>query len=287
MVNPIKLITVFSAGSLKVPLEEIIEKYRTVKPDICFHLEYAGSIDCVKKVVNFGKKPDLVLSADYTVLEKFILPNFASWYINFAKNQMVIVFTEKSREQEKLVDTPWYEILTNSEVKFGRTDKDKDPAGYRALMVWQLAEKHYQKQKLYDMLNQKCADSIFSGTSAMLDALNQGMIDYGFEYLSVALQHKLKYSVLPPEIDLSSTEHTSFYRQARVISAGKEQIAQPIINALTIPEVSINKENAEEFVEFLLGLEGQNILSKYGQTVIVPPQLIGKKPNLTTLLIRN
>ena len=97
-----------------------------------------------------------------------------------------------------------------------------------------------------------------------------------FFYRSIAQQRGLKFVELPPQIDLSDGKYADFYAQAEVEVAGRElgttqtQVGQPILYAVTIPKNAPRAGLAVEFLQFLLGPEGQAIMEENGHTLIVP-----------------
>jgi molybdate/tungstate transport system substrate-binding protein len=111
----------------------------------------------------------------------------------------------------------------------------------------------------------------------LLALLESGNVDYIFLYRSVAEQHKLKYLLLPDEINLKKSEFTELYNSVSVDINGKtptEKITQkgePMVYGITIPKNAPNKELAMVFVKFLLSKDkGMAIMQKLGQPSVVP-----------------
>ncbi len=272
-------VTIFHAGSLSVPFAAVADAFEEIHPDIKIETESAGSRTTVRKVTELGKLADIIGSADYVAIEQLMFPEFASWYIIFASNQMVIAYTDGSQYSDEINGDNWYQILRREGVAYGRANPDADPCGYRTVMLWQLAEKYYDVPGLYDRLLAGCPDgskNMRSKETELIAPLQSGDLDYAFFYRSIAEQHGLKFVELPPQIDLSDVEYTDFYAQASVEVAGREpgttqtQIGQPILYAVTIPENAPRVDLAVEFLQFLLGLEGQAIMEENGHKLIVP-----------------
>jgi len=99
-------------------------------------------------------------------------------------------------------------------VAVGRADPDRDPCGYRTVMVLQLSEKHYGLPELADHLLAKDQRFIRPKETDLLALLESGEIDYLFIYRSVIEQHKLKMVSLPSEVNLSSPAMADCYRTA-------------------------------------------------------------------------
>jgi len=297
------VLTIFHAGSLAGPFGDLEQRFEAQHPDIDVRREVAGSAATIRKVTELGKKADIVASADYTLIQTMMMesePKYADYYIQFAKNQMTLAYTDISAYNEDINQTNWFEILMKNDVRFGFSNPNDDPCGYRSLMVIQLAEIYYNNDTIFDKLiedNTGISSSMENGTyniivpespnispnnkimmrSAEIDlmaALELGEIDYLFIYRSVASQHEetgVHFLELPVEIDLSSAQHADFYKQVRVItSSGNIITAKPIVYGVTIPRNAENPDLAVEFIEMLLGVTGQDVLNKNGQISITP-----------------
>ncbi|MGQ9709415.1 MAG: tungstate ABC transporter substrate-binding protein WtpA [Anaerolineae bacterium] len=269
---------IFHAGSLAGPVQALTEAFRTRYPGVTFQAEASGSNEAARKIRELGREADLFMSADYRVIDRLLIPEFAEWSIRFARNEMVIAYTDRSRYADEVSANNWYEIIGRDGVICGRADPNTDPAGYRTLMVWQLAEAHYGIPSLYRTLEARCPKASVRPKSVELIALLQsGDMDYAFEYRSVALQHGLRFVELPAEINLGSVEHADFYAKASVEIAGTEPgktitvVGEPIVYGMTIPRNAPNPDLALEFVQFLIGPEGQAVIERMGQPPIVPP----------------
>jgi len=269
---------VFHAGSLTVPMDALTEAFQAKHPDVTFETEASGSNAAARKISELGREADLMMSADYTVIDKLLIPDFADWNIQFARNTMVIAYTDQSLYADEINGDNWYEILTRDKVVYGHSDPDADPCGYRTLLVWQLAEEHYRVPGLYANLEEHCPpENVRPKSVGLIALLESGDMDYAFEYRSVAVQHGMKFVELPDEINLSMVEHADFYSQATVDIVGKEpgttmtMTGKPIVYGVTIPKNALSPELALEFVKFLLGPEGQVIMEGQGQPPIVPP----------------
>ena len=270
-------LVIFHAGSLTVPLQRLMSAFQESHPGVTFAAEGSGSRTAARKVSELGRLADIIMSADYTVIDELLVPEFADWNIEFARNTMVIAYTDRSAYADEITPDNWYEVLTRPGVIYGHSDPNVDPCGYRTLMVWQLAEKHYQIPGLYQKLEDDCPPGNVRPKSVELIALLQsGDMDYAFEYRSVAVQHGLKFIELPDEINLSRAKYADFYAQAQVTLSGKEpgttitKIGKPIVYGVTIPKNAPHPTLAAEFVAFVIGPQGQEILSELGQPPIVP-----------------
>ncbi len=275
-------LVVFHAGSLAGPLRDLARLFEERYPGVAVQREASGSRMAARKITQLGRRADVVAVADYLIARDLMKSQAADWYASFGRNRMVIAFTERSTRAAEINAQNWYEILLAPETRFGHSDPDLDPAGYRTLMVWQLAESHYEVFGLYEGLQAACPQGNIRPSSVELLPLLESLdLDYIFGYESVARQHHLRILHLPPEIDLGSPELEAHYRQASVQVSGERPgyrlkvTATPIAYAVTIPREAENQDLAEAFCRLLFSEEGRDILTRNFQTPIFPA-LAGK-----------
>jgi molybdate/tungstate transport system substrate-binding protein len=267
---------IFHAGSLTAPFAQISEAFNEVYPDVEILAEAAGSTATIRKVTELGKECGVVGSADYLLIPDMMFTEYADWYIIFASNEMCICYTDTSQFADEIDGDNWYEILAREGVVYGRSDPDLDPCGYRTLMVWQLAETHYNETGIYDSLYGADGDLMRPKSVDLIALLESGDLDYAFEYTSVAQQQELEYVTLPAEINLSDADFADFYAQAKVDTAGSEpgeitvQIGKPIVYGVTIPKDFPRQELAIAWVDFLLSDQGMDVIAANYQTPIIP-----------------
>ncbi len=295
-----KVITVFHAGSLTVPLQRIASMYPDKYVEI--RLEGSGSMEAIRKITELGKRADILASADYRLIPKMMYPKYADWYVIFATNEIVLTYTNKSRYSNEINEKNWPDILMKGDVKLGFSDPNKDPCGYRSVMTILLASDYYHKpldQLLVNETNIEIEDMkarvpdpvevrgrnivIRPKSVELLSLLEAGVLDYAFEYKSVAVQHGLKYIQLPPEINLGSTRLADLYSKVEVhifsgSVRGKIIKGAPIAYGLTVTKVAQNKEQALKFVRFIL-TKGLDVFKEAGQPPLRPPLAYGKIPS--------
>ena len=268
---------IFHAGSLSVPFKEVAAEFKEQYPQVNIMMESSGSVASARKITDLEKPCDIMASADYTVIDKMLIPKFADWNIKFSSNELCVVYSEKSRYGNQINTKNWMEILLKSDVDFGRSDPNSDPCGYRTEMMLQLAEKHYKKQGLCKKFTSKDQEYIRPKETDLLALLETRTIDYIFLYCSVAVQHHLKYLILPDAMNLKNPALANQYATAKVEINGSKpgerqtMTGEPMIYSFTILRDAPNKEAAIAFAEFLLKKEkGQAIMVRNGQPSVVP-----------------
>jgi molybdate/tungstate transport system substrate-binding protein len=277
-------LVVFNAGSLARPFSELLRAFKDKYPQVTPAQENSGSLEAARKITDLGKVPDVIGVADYGIIPKLLIPKHASWYATFARNAMVLVYTDESKGAGEINDRNWWRVLLRPGIRAGHSDPALDPNGYRTLMVFQLAEKFYHHPGLAARLDSAFPPRYIRPKEADLTALVQaGELDYAWSYASIAKTAGLRYVRLPPEVDLSEPKLADWYSQAVVrlpgaSRAGKDSVefrGEPIVYALTIPTAAPNPRTAEAFVRFVFSPEGQAILKANGFTVLEKPLLGG------------
>lgn len=277
-------LVVFNAGSLAYPFRELLAAFRRAHPRVRPMQESSGSLEAARKLTELEKIPDLVAVADYGVIAKLLMPRYATWYATFASNAMVLAYTDRSAGAGEITGANWWRILPRPGVRWGSADPSLDPNGYRALMVFQLAEAHYRQAGLAARLRAALLPRYVRPNEAQLTGLLQaGELDYAWSYRSLAQTAGLKWVSLPAEIDLSDPQQAGWYAQARVRLPGSrlgstdslEFRGEPIVYALTIPTRAPHPELARSFARFVLSAEGRAILARAGFRLLPEPTFVG------------
>jgi molybdate/tungstate transport system substrate-binding protein len=275
----------FHAGSLSVPFAAVEKAFEGKYPGVDLLREAAGSQKCARKISDLKKPCDIMASADYTVIDKLLIPKYSDWNIRFATNQMVLCYTPKSKSAAQINAQNWFEILQKKGVVWGHSDPNLDPCGYRALMVLQLAEKYYKKPGLFEKaIANRPESNVRPKSVELISLLQTGNMDYAWEYLSVAVQHGLKHIILPDEINLGDYQFDKLYAQAAVKVTGKkpgtfmEMKGKSITYGITLIKTAPNKEAALAFMRYLLDPQGGlKVLKGMGQPPFVPARVPTEK----------
>jgi len=275
---------VFNAGSLARPFSDLLKAFKDAHPDVVPAQENSGSLEAARKLTDLGKIPDVIGVADYGVIAKLLIPHHATWYATFARNAMVLIYTDQSIGAKEINPQNWWQLLLRPGIRAGRSDPALDPNGYRALMVFQLAERFYRQPGLAGKLERAFPPRYMRPKEADLTALIQaGELDYSWSYASLARTAGLRYVDLPDEIDLSNPKLADQYARAsvRVPSehrSGRDSVefrGEPIVYALTIPTEAPHPRTAEAFVRFVFSPAGKAIIKQNGFTLLEQPLLAG------------
>jgi molybdate/tungstate transport system substrate-binding protein len=274
-------VTIFHAGSLSVPMLEMEKAFEAAHPGVDILREAGGSTKMARLISEVGKPADIMASADYKVIDNNLIPARADINIRFATNQLVLCYTDDSRYASEITGDNWYEILQRNDVVWGHSDPNLDPCGYRSVMVLQLAEKFYGINGLYDKLVANRPDKNIRPKSVeLVNLLKTGNMDYAWEYLSVAVQHGLKYVTLDDHLNLGNYKYDPFYKQAEVKVTGKKpgtwitKKGKSVTYGVTLINDAPNKDAAVAFLKYMLDPEGGlAILTSMGQPPFIPARV--------------
>lgn len=258
-ISQTETLTVYHAGSLYQPFQDLEAEFESAHPNVDVLFESGGSAKMINKAIAREQAgelpPDIVASADYTLIpDRLYEPGYANWYIAFARNAMVLCCRDGAPGAEDISNgtRTWYDVLRNDLVKYGHSNPDDDPCGYRTPMAIQLAQKYYHDEAAAfglsaDPIADGLYDALIPGTESergrvggtsearpggsvevvrsksveLIHLLDSGDLDYAFEYRSVAVQEGLKFIEFDDHINLSKTGEElpgveDFYKQASV-----------------------------------------------------------------------
>ena len=303
-----KQLVVFCAGSLYMPLEELAEVYEQQHPGVEVLIEPSGSVMAIRKVAELERRCDVLAVADYRLVPKMMFDGHADWCIAFASNEVVLAYANHSRYASEVGSDNWLEVLLRPEVKYGFSNPNDDPCGYRAVTVLGLASMYYGRAEAFEELvatptnihAQVVGDALHIYVPAELEVedgrlvvrsksvdlialLEAGALDYAFEYRSVAAQHGLRFVELPRELSLGCPKHADLYAKATIhimCGTGQEKAIEgaPIVYGVTMPRTVENQVDALEFVKLLLSNVGEEVFEKLGQPFLESPVYIGEVP---------
>lgn len=269
---------IFHAGSLSKPFSELENLFELKNPQVNVLREASGSKLAARKLSELKKPADIIAVSDYSIIPAMLYPHYAGWTIYFAKNSMVIVFTDSSKFSNDINSKNWPEILLRKDVEVGYSDPLLDPCGYRALLVIKLAEDYYKIPGLYDkMVNKIPKKNIRPRETDLIALAEAGELDYHFNYKSVAKQNHLKYIELPEEVNLSNAGLKEHYKKAFIELKDKDGRmirvnGEPIIYGITVLKNASNRKIAEKFIELVLSESGRKILSENFLEPLDPPE---------------
>jgi molybdate/tungstate transport system substrate-binding protein len=308
-----KPLVVFAAGSLIIPFADLEKAFESKYPNIDVQAQYHGSIQVIRHATELHEPIDVVATADASLLPMLMYTTnnpdtgmpYADWYIEFATNHLAIAYQDKSKYASEINAENWYEVLSRPDVRVGLADPRFDAVGYRALMVYALANDYYDQPTIFtdmfkgqftfplgiftendmttvtvpEILETKSGSHIaLRGASIELIALlESGDLDYAYEYESVIQQHNLSMLRLPDALNLGEDAYQDFYSTVQVDEDFQRfATVEPVFRGerigygITIPSSAPHPDEAALFIAYLLSPEGRAVMQKNSQPMFDP-----------------
>jgi molybdate/tungstate transport system substrate-binding protein len=272
-------LVVYEAASLAGPMRAALDTFARRTGAVVLE-EHGASLELARRVTELHRIPDVIALADHEVFSEQLRPPVTWWYAAFARNRMVVAYTRRSRYASEVTADNWRSILLRPDVLLGRTDPVLAPAGYRALLVFRLAESHYRDGGLAKRLEARTPPTLLRGNAAELAALlSAGELDYIIEYESLARAQHFEFITLPADIDLGDATRAATYATASVrVGNGRDSITRrgsPILYGVSVPRGAPHGVMGVRFLEFLLGTEGQAMLRAAHVDALEHPKFFG------------
>jgi molybdate/tungstate transport system substrate-binding protein len=271
---------VMYAGSLTRFFEKKLGPAFEAATGFTFQGEGKGSVAIANLIKGKVKTPDVFISADPTVdasLQGESNGNYVSWWAPFARTELVIAWSAKSRfrqdfEAARSGKPTWESVLEKPGMRLGRTDPELDPKGYRALFLFQLDEQGTgERGEAQRILGPPDNPAQIFPEEQLVARLQIGELDAGIFYLVEALEAGLPHLRLPSAVNQSDPAQSSNYARASYTNKkGVNFKGSPILYTITIPSTVRHEGGAESFVQYLLSKTGQDILSSAGLLPVAP-----------------
>jgi molybdate/tungstate transport system substrate-binding protein len=268
-------VQVMYAASLESTMENKVKGAFNQNTGYTFEGEAKGSLALANEIKGHLHRPDIFISASPSVNTQLMGAangNYVSWYVNFARTELVIGYNPKSRfaadfQAAAAGSKPWYQVLEEPGLRLGRTDPLLDPKGQATLYLFQLAETYYKQPGLGQKVlgADENASQIFP-EEELVTRLGTGQLDAGFFYLNEAKQGNISYISLSAQVNLGDPTLASTYATAHWTNPKTKATSKggPIVFTITIPSTAQNKAGAIAFVNFILSQSGQAILQSAG-----------------------
>jgi molybdate/tungstate transport system substrate-binding protein len=259
-------LSVMNAASITRPVRAVLDGF-AARTGAKYEMEPGSSLEIARRLTELHRTPDVVLLADPEVFPQLLMPQYVRWYALFARNRIVLAYTDGSRGARTINAANWRTVITQPGVEVGRSDPNTDPSGYRALLTMRLAEEHYREPGLAARLLAAAPERNVRPREADQVALLQTReLDYIWTYQNLAENDGLRFVKLPDRIDLGNPGDSAFYSRATTRVLGRRpgdmltMRGAPILFALTIPLRAENRALAEKFVAYLLSADGRRVM---------------------------
>lgn len=279
---PARPFLVYTAASMAQPMRVALDSFAR-RSGARYELEAASSLELVRRVTALQADPDVIVLADPALFTTLLTPRVVTWHALFARNRIVLAFTPRSRGAAGISADNWWAVLERPDVQVGRSDPAVDPSGYRTLLVWQLAAKHYGIPDLpARMLRAAPERNVRPREADQVALLEAGELDYIWTYESLARLMGLRFLRLPDDVDLGDPADSAAYAEVSVRVPGVRMAdsitmhGQPIVFGVSVPADAPHGRAGRNFVAFLLSPSGRRILRGANVDALDPPALVGR-----------
>ncbi len=260
------------AGSMGSMMEGPVKEAVASALGVAMHGRAAGS-DALAQLIVGGTIPaDVFVPVTPGPMMTVLQAGKAQHATPIARTEMVIAYSPKSTFASAFGDaasgkpgaTPWYQVLTQPGLRFGRTDPATDPQGRNIIFTLQLAEAFYKQpglaQKILgDTIN---PSQIFSEPTVEA-RLQAGELDAASAYKTQPGPFGLPFVTLPDEINLGNQSMHAAYQQASLSLNGKTYHPQALVYYAAALAGAAQPQKALAFVEWFSSPQAQAILRKF------------------------
>jgi molybdate/tungstate transport system substrate-binding protein len=257
------------AGSMGSMMEGPIKAGAAQTLGIAMHGRAQGSDALANLIVGGSISPDVFIPVTPGPMMTVLKSGKASTALPIARTEMVIAYSPKSKYAQAFADAgkpgamPWWQILQQRDIRFGRTDPATDPQGRNIIFALQLAETYYKQPGLAAKILGETVNAAQIFSEPTVEArLQSGELDAASAYKIQPGPFDLPYVSLPPEINLGNQSMHALYAQTSLDLGGKTYRPQSLVYYAAVLDGAAQKDKAVAFVAWL-GDGAQPIFKKF------------------------
>jgi molybdate/tungstate transport system substrate-binding protein len=277
-------VSVAYAASLTNIMENIVKPAFDQSTGYTYQGEAKGTSALMNEIKGKLSFPDVFISANpklNTQLMGTANGNYETWYLDFARAEMVIGYNPNSKfaadfQAAANGTKQWYQVLEEPGLRLGRTDPLLDPKGVNTIYTLELAAAYYHQPGLEQKIlgSDENTSQIFP-EEELVSRLGAGQLDAGFFYINEVKGPNIPYISLPDQVNLSNPTMASHYAAATWKNPRTNAVSKgaPIVYTVTVLTTAKHMAGGIAFANFLLSSQGQTLLR--GQGVLTTPFTAG------------
>jgi len=259
------------AGSMGSMMEGPIKSAAASALAVDMHGRAQGSDALAKLIVGGSINADVFIPVTPGPALTVLKAGKAQTAVPVARTEMVIAYSPKSKYAQQFADAaagkrgamPWYQVLQQPGIRFGRTDPMTDPQGRNIIYTFQLAETYYKQPGLVQKVLGDTINTAQIFSEPTVEArLQSGEIDAASAYKIQPGPFNLPYINLPEEINLGNQSMYERYQQATLTLGDATMHPQALVYYAAVITGSAHADKAAAFVRWLSSL-GQAIFRQY------------------------
>jgi molybdate/tungstate transport system substrate-binding protein len=259
-------VSVLSAGSLARTIERFVGPAFEDETGVAVRGEYHGSNAVMRMVEDRTKQPDVVVSADATLLRDRLYGSATAWDVEFASNSIGLGYSAETAFGRRLeAGEAWYELARETDAgDIAISDPDLDPLGYRAIQAFELAERAHG----LDGFREELAGRVYREPSEprLLAGIESGSRVAAVVYRNMAIDHEVPFLRFPDEYSFGNPALADHYATVEFTTEdGYTARGRPVVYNATVIDEADSPDRGLEFVQFLL--DNPEMLTDAGLTV--------------------
>jgi len=248
------------AGSMGSLMEGPIKAGAAQTLQIAMHGRAQGSDALANLIVGGSITPDVFIAVTPGPMLTVLKAGKTDVAVPIARTEMVIAYSPKGNFARQFADAaagttgamPWWQILEQSDIRFGRTDPTTDPQGRNIIFSMQLAEAYYKQPGLAKKILGATINPAQIYDEPTIEArLQSGEFDAASAYKIQPTPFHLPFITLPEAINLGNQAMRATYDAASLELGGKTFHPQPLVYYAAVLGGSPNKDKAAAFVNWL------------------------------------
>ena len=262
------VLNVAYAGSMASVMEGEIKQAARAQLGVSLQGRAQGASGLAQLILGNAIHPDVFISVTPSPMAAVLKAGMAAGAVPFAHTEMVIAYCPGSRfaprfkAAAKSDAQPWWQILQEPGLRFGRTDPVTDPQGRNIIFVMQLAARLYKQPDLVQRILGPDINPQQIFTEPTVQArLQSGQLDAASAYKIQPASFHLPYVTLPHEINLGGISRAA-YSEAGLTLNGKAYHPEPLVYYAAALKEAPDPQAAARFVDWLQGKSAQEILSR-------------------------
>jgi len=265
------------AGSMGSMMEGPIKDGAAQKLQIAMHGIAQGSDALANLIAGGSLAPDVFVPVTAHPMRTVLSAGKATIATPVARTEMVIAYSPKSKYTKPFADAaagvagamPWWQILEQSDITFGRTDPTVDPQGRNIIFTLQLAQTYYNQPGLATRILGPTINPAQIFSEPTVEArLQSGELDAASAYKIQPGPFNVPYVTLPKEINLGDAAMHDQYVKTSLVLNGKTYTPEALVYYAAVLNASAHLDSATAFVNWLAS-GAQPI---FGEYVYDPPE---------------
>lgn len=259
--------SVLSAGSLARTFEDHVGPAFESETGIELRGEYYGTNALLRMVEDRTAVPDVVVSADATLLRDRLYGSLTDWDVTFAANSLGIGCDTRTQLGDRLADgDPWYELaLAADPGAVAISDPNLDPLGYRAIQAFELAEREHGLEGFREAMLRSVYEE--PEEPQMMAGVESGSRAAAIVYRNMAVDHGMAFLEFPDAYNFADPALADHYATAEYTTdeEGYTAVGRPILYNATVLDGADAPDAGRRLVQFLV--DNPDVLVDAGLTV--------------------